>query len=151
MDKLIEQPDNNIVDYRIVRLTDGSVLVGSITIDKDFLRIQNPLQLKSVPRITSYGVKDDSVLEQWIPFTDDKLFVIPKDKVLVISKAAKELAHYYEVILNKLTTVKVKVAYSAEEIDKIMNLADEMEKQLTEEELEEFKEKYDTTKLKTIH
>ena len=55
MDKLIEQPDNNIVDYRIVRLTDGSVLVGSITIDKDFLRIQNPLQLKSVPRIGKAG------------------------------------------------------------------------------------------------
>jgi hypothetical protein len=32
-----------------------------------------------------------------------------------------------------------------------MNLADEMEKQLTEEELEEFKEKYDATKLKTVH
>ena len=129
MDKLIEQPDNNIVDYRIVRLTDGSVLVGSITIDKDFLRIQNPLQLKSVPRMTSYGVKDDTVLEQWIPFTDDKLFVIPKDKVQDISKAAKELAHYYEVVLDKIETsdAKIRPALSADDIDRILDIAEEMD------------------------
>ena len=47
MDKLIEQPNANVVDYRIVRLSDGSTLVGSISIDKDFLRIHNPLELKT--------------------------------------------------------------------------------------------------------
>ena len=51
-------------------------------------------------------MKDDSSLAPWIPFTSDKKFNIPKDKVLVISLAAKELAHYYEVVLNQITKCK---------------------------------------------
>ena len=148
MDKLIEQPNANVVDYRIVRLSDGSTLVGSISIDKDFLRIHNPLELKTTPRITSEGVKEDSVLSPWIPFTEDKLFVIPKEKVVVISKAAKELANYYEVVLHKLASVKTKAVYSPAEIERIMQLADEMEAQLDEERTEDAFEGLDT---KTVH
>ena len=148
MDKLIEQPNANVVDYRIVRLSDGSTLVGSISIDKDFLRIHNPLELKTTHRITSDGVKEDSVLSPWIPFTEDKLFVIPKEKVVVISKAAKELANYYEVVLHKLASVKTKAVYSPAEIERIMQLADEMEAQLDEERTEDAFEELDT---KTVH
>ena len=93
MDKLQEKAPNDLTDYRIVRLTDGSTLVGSISIDKDFLRIQNPLQLITTPRMTAQGLKDDNTLAPWVPFTNDKMFVVPKDKVMVISRAAKELAY----------------------------------------------------------
>jgi|TARA_B110000858_G_C17567738_1_gene365394 hypothetical protein len=148
MDKLIEQPNTNIVDYRIVRLSDGSILVGSISIDKEFLRIQNPLELKSTPRITGNGVKEDSVLQPWMPFTEDKLFVIPKEKVMVISKAAKELANYYEVILHKLSNLKTKAVYSPAEIERIMQIADDMEAQLKEESEEE---QFDFAERKTVH
>ena len=61
------------------------------------------------PRMTENGLKDDSTLAPWVPFTEDKMFVIPKDKVIVISRAAKELASYYDVILTKLQQTKVKV------------------------------------------
>ena len=108
MDKLQEKAPNDVTDYRIVKLTDGSTIVGSITLDKDFLRIQNPLRLVTVPRVTEFGVKDDSTLSPWVPFSEDKLYVIPKDKIVVISRAAKELANYYEVILRKLQTTKIK-------------------------------------------
>ena len=45
MDKLINKAPNDLTDYRIVKLSDGSTLVGSISLDQEFLRIQNPLQL----------------------------------------------------------------------------------------------------------
>ena len=129
MDKLINKSPNDLTDYRIVKLSDGSTLVGSISLDKEFLRIQNPLQLITTPRMTEQGVKDDSTLSPWIPFTNDKMFVIPKEKVVVISRAAKELANYYDVILTKLqqTKVKVKTSYSTEEINKIMEIADQLD------------------------
>ena len=79
MDKLQEKAPNDLTDYRIVRLTDGSTLVGSISIDKDFLRIQNPLQLITTPRMTAQGLKDDNTLAPWVPFTNDKMFVVPKE------------------------------------------------------------------------
>ena len=40
---------NHPTDYRIVKLIDGSTIVGSISVDEQFLRIENPLML-----ITTY-------------------------------------------------------------------------------------------------
>ena len=90
----IQGPDHP-TDYRMVKLTDGTLLVGTISTNETELTIENPLQLTTVQRLTEVGMKDDSSLAPWIPFTNDKMFVIPKDKVMVVSRAAKELANYY--------------------------------------------------------
>ena len=117
-------------DYRMVRLTDGTTIMGSIVVDKDFLRITNALELNTVKRSTEMGMKDDSTLAPWLPFTDDKTFVIPKDKILVITQADQHISHYYEVILNKIEKDKAnaKPVLSAEEMDKIYALADQMDR-----------------------
>tara|TARA_B100000780_G_scaffold238549_1_gene180008 strand:+ start:314 stop:772 length:459 start_codon:yes stop_codon:yes gene_type:complete len=152
MDKLQEKAPNDLTDYRIVRLTDGSTLVGSISIDKDFLRIQNPLQLITTPRMTAQGLKDDNTLAPWVPFTNDKMFVVPKDKVMVISRAAKELANYYEVILSKLQHTKIKAAYTPQEIERMLEVAEDLDTELREqEEQEEAQLEYEELDNKTIH
>ena len=116
-------------DYRMVRLVDGTTIMGSIVVDKDFLRITNALELNTIKRETQVGMKDDSTLAPWLPFTDDKTFVIPKDKVLVITQADNHISHYYEVILNKVEKAKEKAkpVLSAEEMEKIYKLADQMD------------------------
>ena len=149
MEKEEKKAPNDLTDYRIVKLIDGSTIVGSISLDKDFLRIQNPLQLITTPRMTEFGVKDDNTLAPWVPFSTDKLYVIPKDKIVVISRAAKELANYYEVILRKLQTTKIKTSYSEKEIQKIMEIAEELDKRIKENEDEEG-EKYEQSKV-TLH
>ena len=150
MDKLVNKAPNDLTDYRIVKLLDGSTLVGSISLDKEFLRIQNPLQLITTPRMTEHGLKDDNTLAPWVPFTNDKMFVIPKDKVMVVSRAAKELANYYDVILTKLQQVKTKTSYSPQEITKIMEIAEQLDEELKQREEEESL-LYDETITKTIH
>ena len=116
-------------DYRMVRLTDGTTIMGSIVVDKDFLRITNALELSTIQRQTEVGSKEDTTLKPWISFTDDKTFVIPKDKVLVITQADTHISHYYEVILDKILKSKqdAKPVLSAEEMDKIYALADQMD------------------------
>ena len=116
-------------DYRMVRLVDGTTIMGSIVVDKDFLRITNALELNTIKRETQTGMKDDSTLAPWLPFTDDKTFVIPKDKILVITQADNHISHYYEVILNKVEKAKenAKPVLSAEEMEKIYKLADQMD------------------------
>ena len=150
MDKLVNKAPNDLTDYRIVKLLDGSTLVGSISLDKEFLRIQNHLQLITTPRMTEHGLKDDNTLAPWVPFTNDKMFVIPKDKVMVVSRAAKELANYYDVILTKLQQVKTKASYSPQEITKIMEIAEQLDEELKQREEEESL-LYDETITKTIH
>ena len=117
-------------DYRMVRLTDGTTIMGSITVDKDFLRITNALELNTIKRETETGMKDDSTLAPWLPFTDDKTFVIPRDKILVITQADEHISHYYEVILSKVQKAKEKAkpVLSAEEMEKIYKLADQMDR-----------------------
>ena len=117
-------------DYRMVKLTDGTTIMGTIKVDKDFLRITNALELNTVKRETEVGMKDDSTLAPWLPFTDDKTFVIPRDKILVITQADQHISHYYEVILSKLEKAKqnAKPVLSAEEMDKIYALADQMDR-----------------------
>ena len=150
MKKEEKRAPNDLTDYRIVKLIDGSTIVGSISLDKDFLRIQNPLQLITTPRMTEFGVKDDNTLAPWVPFSTDKLYVIPKDKIVVISRAAKELANYYEVILRKLQTTKIKTSYSEKEIQKIMEIAEELDKRIKEQENEEGEYYPEETKV-TLH
>jgi len=120
---------SNNTDYRMVKLVDGSTIMGTITVDKDFLRITNALELHTSQRLTDFGARGDSTLAPWLSFTDDKTFVIPRDKIMVITQADKHISHYYEVILNKLNKAKenMKPALSAEEMEKIYRLADQMD------------------------
>ena len=120
--------DNN-TDYRMVKLIDGTTIMGSIVVDKDFLRITNALELITVQRQTEVGSMKDTTLTPWISYTNDKTFVIPKDKVMVITQADNHLSHYYEIILTKVLKAKenVKPPLSAEEMDKIYALADQMD------------------------
>ena len=98
------------------------------------MRIINPLELVTIPRMTNEGLKEDTTLSKWIPFTDDIEFVIAKDKVVVITLASVDLAHYYEVVLAKVeeTDAKIRPALSADDIDKILEIAEEADEELLE-------------------
>ena len=100
-----------------------------------FLRIVEPLQLKTVPRPTPVGMRDDSSLTPWLPFSTDKIFSIPKERVITIASINKDLSHYYEAISKRLQGKPIKPPLSPQEMDKIIRLAEEMERdQITEEE-----------------
>ena len=124
----INEP-NHPTDYRIAKLMDGSLVMGTISVDEQHMRIENPLELTTIPRMTEFGLKEDTTLSKWIPFTSDSEFVVTKDKVVVISLATVELAHFYEVVLNKMK-VDAKSArppLTPEDIDRILDIAEEMD------------------------
>ena len=121
-------------DYRLAKLVDGSLLMGTISVDAEHMRITNPLELVTIPRMTNEGLKEDTTLTKWIPFTDEIEFVVAKDKVVVITLASVDLAHYYEVVLAKIETsdAKIRPALSADDIDRILEIADEEDEELIE-------------------
>ena len=142
------EPDH-LTDYRMVKLSDGTLLVGSVVVEGEFLRIENPLELTTVQRMTEFGMKDDSSLAPWIPFTIDTSMNIPKDKIMVIAKAAKELAHYYEVVLRKVKTQVKQKPLSPEEMEHIMQVAEEMDRQTKEEKIQEVSEMFGGYEIKS--
>ena len=124
-------------EYKLIKLIDGTELVGQLSVsDNDkFLRIVEPLQLKTVPRPTPVGMRDDSSLTPWLPFSTDKVFSIPKERVITIASINKDLSHYYEAISKRLQGKPIKPPLSSEEMDKILRLAEQMEQdQITDEE-----------------
>ena len=129
---------NHPTDYRLVKLMDGSLLIGTISVDDNHMRILNPLEMVTMPRMTEHGLKEDTTLSRWIPFTQDKEFVISKDKVIVISIATVELAHYYEVVLQKISDTDEKLALrptlTPEDIDRILDIAEDMDMQIGPED-----------------
>jgi hypothetical protein len=126
----INEP-NHPTDYRLVKLMDGSLLMGTISVDDNHMRIVNPLELVTMPRMTEHGLKEDTTLARWIPFAQDKEFVVSKDKIVVISLATVELAHYYEVVLQKIADTDEKLALrptlTPEDIDRILDIAEELD------------------------
>ena len=124
----INEP-NHPTDYRIAKLMDGSLVMGTISVDDNHMRIENPLELTTIPRMTEFGLKEDTTLSKWIPFTSDKKFVVTKDKVVVISLATVELAHFYEVVLNKMQVdaKNARPPLTPEDIDRILDIAEEMD------------------------
>ena len=124
----INEP-NHPTDYRIAKLMDGSLVMGTISVDDNNMRIENPLELTTIPRMTEFGLKEDTTLSKWIPFTSDKEFVVTKDKVVVISLATVELAHFYEVVLNKIQSdaKTTRPPLTPEDIDRILDIAEEMD------------------------
>lgn len=103
--------------------------MGTISVDDNHMRIENPLELTTIPRMTEFGLKEDTTLSKWIPFTSDSEFVVTKDKVVVISLATVELAHFYEVVLNKMQTdsKRARPPLTPEDIDRILDIAEEMD------------------------
>ena len=124
----INEP-NHPTDYRIAKLMDGSLVMGTISVDDNHMRIENPLELTTIPRMTEFGLKEDTTLSKWIPFTSDSEFVVTKDKVVVISLATVELAHFYEVVLNKMQSDarNARPPLTPEDIDRILDIAEEMD------------------------
>ena len=142
------------IEYKLIKLIDGTELVGQISvsdIDK-FLRIEEPLQLKTVPRPTSVGMRDDSSLTPWLPFSTDKIFSIPKERVITIASINKDLSHYYEAISKRLQGKPIKAPLSPQEMDKILRLAEQMEQdQITNEERRRMMDELSDEELDFLH
>ena len=139
--KLKHEP-THLTDYRMVKLVDGTLLVGSIIVDGNFLRIESPLQLCSVNRMTDYGVKEDSTLTPWIPFCNETSFNISREKIMVITLCSQELAHYYEVIKSKVNKKLQKAPLSPEEMEHIMQVAEDMDREELNEKIEEISDMF---------
>ena len=133
----INEP-NHPTDYRLVKLMDGSLLMGTVSVDDNHMRIVNPLELVTSPRMTEFGLKEDTTLSRWIPFSQDNEFFVSKDKVVVISLATVELAHYYEVVLQKIADTDDKLALrptlTPDDIDRILDIAEDMDMQIGPED-----------------
>ena len=145
---------------RIVRLSDGSELIGNINLTDEgsqFLRITDPLEILLNSKAIGVGmVEDFTSLRPWMQFANDSVFSIPKERIITICNVADDMKSYYRVIIEKVKQrAKIKkTPLTDEDIKRAADLISEMGREaddLMQEELSE--EDYNTyfPSKKTLH
>ena len=145
---------------RIVRLSDGSELIGNINLTDEgsqFLRITDPLEILLNSKAIGVGmVEDFTSLRPWMQFANDSVFSIPKERIITICNVADDMKSYYSVIIEKVKQrAKIKkTPLTDEDIKRAADLISEMGREaddLMQEELSE--EDYNTyfPSKKTLH
>ena len=97
---MIDRIDTKSV--KIIRLVSGEEICCKFPLHKNqlpenskLLRLQEPMLIKYVPRITEQGISDYIALVRWIGFTDEKIVTIPIDKIITICNATPAFTERY--------------------------------------------------------
>ena len=91
---------------KIIRLVSGEEICCKFPLHKNqlpenskLLRLQEPMLIKYVPRITEQGISDYIALVKWVGFTNDKIITIPKDKIMTIVNANNDMSKSYNYMM----------------------------------------------------
>lgn len=98
---------------KIIRLVSGEEICCRFPLHKDqlpenskLLRLQEPMLIKYVPRITEQGISDYIALVKWVGFTDEKIVTIPIDKIVTICNATPAFTKRYDGLTKTLHNSK---------------------------------------------
>ena len=117
---------------KIIRLVSGEEICCRFPLHKDqlpenskLLRLQEPMLIKYVPRITEQGISDYIALVRWVGFTDEKIVTIPVDKIVTICNATPAFTKRYDGLTQTLKNTK-------------QPLPGFIERNMTDDELDQF-------------
>ena len=122
---------------KIIRLVSGEEICCRFPLHKDqlpenskLLRLQEPMLIKYVPRITEQGISDYIALVKWVGFTDEKIVTIPVDQIVTICTATPAFTKRYDGLTQTLKNSK-------------QPLPGFIERNMTDEELDEMSDPYE--------
>ena len=90
--------------YKIVKLTNGEDIICIVKSELgEECEISYPLLMQTLPRRTPKGFVESLSLSRWLqPFTEESLFKIKSDKIILMTDASPGLCKYYEYVLSKI-------------------------------------------------
>ena len=144
---------------RLVKLSDGTELIGNIGLtdeDSTFLRIDEPLEIMMNSRPVAAGlVEDFTSLRPWMQFANDKVFSIPKERIITICNVADDMKKYYKIILGKVKDrAKLKESLpplTEKDIQRAADMLENLDELNANEELSDYDTELYDPKKKTVH
>jgi len=85
-------------DYCIIKVEGGEELIGRFVNDDEvhyYVDDVMKCEMNQTPAGTVVAIS------RWLPFSDDKIIAIKKDKVITLSKARSSMIEYYEECVQK--------------------------------------------------
>ena len=94
----------NVAPYKIVKLINGEDII--CIVENEFgeeCEVSYPLLMQTLPQRTPRGFVESLSLSRWLqPFTEESLFKIKSDKIILMTDASPGLCKYYEYVLSKI-------------------------------------------------
>ena len=102
----------NTPSYKVVKLTNGEEIICQLgdDIDNGEYKINFPLKMEVHSVLTKEGPVDSLNLSRWIgPYTEQSLFLIKSDHVLLVANASPGLSKYYEHVMKEIERLDDKI------------------------------------------
>ena len=131
------------MSYQVIKLANGEDIVCNLV--KRFgskIEVTSPLRMDTISKETDKGIMESLALTRWVqPYSDEKVFNIESNSVVIMTPASVGLSRYYEYVLKNIkkdivetppTKKEVKVIeeeeldlheeiFSSEDLQKILN------------------------------
>ena len=138
------------MSYQMVKLANGEDIICNVKSDLDTsLQISSPLKMETYNRTTEKGIVESLGLSRWIqPYSDEKLYTIQKNTVVLMTPISAGLQRYYEYVLQNIETLNTKVTGPTDKEIRVIEKEEKLEDM--EKELDEMEAIFEKQK-NTIH
>ena len=136
------------MNYQVIKLSNGEDIVCTVhentsSRENGKLKVSSPLRMETVTRDTSKGVVESLALSRWVqPYSDEQVFNIEKNSVVIMTPASAGLSRYYEYVLGGMDKLVPKKPTKKE--------LDNIEKEM-KEEIDDISELFDNLFKKTTY
>tara|TARA_B100000900_G_scaffold1353_1_gene1194 strand:+ start:7329 stop:7748 length:420 start_codon:yes stop_codon:yes gene_type:complete len=95
------------MSYQMVKLSNGEDIICNVESDSDLiLQISSPLKMETYSRTTEKGMVESLGLSRWIqPYSDEELFTIQKNTIVMMTPVSAGLQKYYEYVLKSMDSI----------------------------------------------
>ena len=143
------------MNYQVIKLSNGEDIVcivheNTTSRESGKLKVSSPLRMDTITKQTDKGTMESLALSRWVqPYSDEKVFKIEKNSVVIMTPASVGLSRYYEYVLKNIKEDIVETPPTKKELkiieDEMLDLHEEL---FSSEDLQKILDKF--TK-KTIH
>ena len=140
------------MSYQVIKLANGEDIVCNLV--KRFgskIEVTSPLRMDTISKETDKGVMESLALSRWVqPYSDEKVFNIESNSVVIMTPASVGLSRYYEYVLKNIKQDIVETPPTKKELKIIEEEELDLHEEIfTSEDLQKILDKFSTKK--TIH
>jgi len=92
------------MSYQVIKLANGEDIVCNLV--KRFgskIEVTSPLRMDTISKETDKGIMESLALTRWVqPYSDEKVFNIESNSVVIMTPASVGLSRYYEYVLKNI-------------------------------------------------
>ena len=140
------------MSYQVIKLANGEDIVCNLV--KRFgskIEVTSPLRMDTISKETDKGVMESLALTRWVqPYSDEKVFNIESNSVVIMTPASVGLSRYYEYVLKNIKKDIVETPPTKKELKVIEEEELDLHEEIfSSEDLQKILDKFSTKK--TIH